>query len=144
VLNFRLCIPCCIPEQIFAAKSSQRQPEVKVKKTLCPLSESALALRGKTRQKVRFPIKSQLLYQLSYRGSQETEKSEGASAVLSTLGRPLRRSIELPSDLHLSVILRRGNGRFRHSTIERKTANEYSEEFTRRSGQSNPHYSWSG
>jgi len=69
VLNFRLCIPCCIPEQIFAAKSSQRQPEVKVEKTLCLLSESALALRGKTRQKVRFPIKSQLLYQLSYRGN---------------------------------------------------------------------------
>ena len=43
-----------------------------MKKTACPLSESALALRGKTRQKVRFPIKSQLLYQLSYRGSAET------------------------------------------------------------------------
>jgi len=60
------CIPFCIPEHIFAAKSRQPWQMAKMQKPFSTLRESVTSHRSNKQQKVGFWIFSPLLYRLSY------------------------------------------------------------------------------
>jgi hypothetical protein len=60
------CIPFCIPDGVFSAKSRQSWQKVKVSKLLILRVKTVIVPQSKSRQKVQKGIFSPLLYQLSY------------------------------------------------------------------------------